>query len=298
MLTPQSIKDQEFQTKFRGYEPIEVKAYLELLAEDFFELTEQNRIQAEEIEALLAEQEALQRGKETLATEVKISQENAEGIQAEIQDGYKQKDQEIADLKIQLEAMQKTSAALEEQNAEYLEKIAALEENLASGQGTSRQGEAELEKLRGKIELLEEKNRELKQEGLDFKTTILTAQKFADTLRQTSQDDADELRRASQEEARKIMEDAHAEIEKFRKEAEAELARLPREIEELNQRKIKVRKDLETTLYTYLEALETPPDPEPVEKDDDLADLFQSIQLPDNENVDPDDIDKINMDLT
>ena len=50
MLTPQSIKDQEFQTKFRGYEPIEVKAYLELLAEDFFELTEKNRVQAEEIE--------------------------------------------------------------------------------------------------------------------------------------------------------------------------------------------------------------------------------------------------------
>ena len=103
MLTPQSIKDQEFQTKFRGYEPIEVKAYLELLAEDFFELTEQNRIQAEEIESLQAEKEALEQGKEALANEVQIAQENAEGIQAGIQESGKHKDQEIADLKAQLE---------------------------------------------------------------------------------------------------------------------------------------------------------------------------------------------------
>jgi DivIVA domain-containing protein len=298
MLTPQSIKDQEFQTKFRGYEPIEVKAYLELLAEDFFELTEQNRIQAEEIESLLAEQDSLQRAKEALATEVKISQENAEGIQAEIQDGYKHKDQEIADLKVQLESVSKSAAALEEENLAYWEKISTLEATLAGGQGASMQEQVEIEKLRGRIELLEEQNRELKQEGMDFKTTILTAQKFADSLRQTSQEEADKLRQASQQDARKIMEDARAEIERFRTEAEAELARLPKEIDELNRRKIKVRKELETTLYAYLEALDSPPNPESGEKEDDLSDLFQSIQIPDGESVDPDDIDKSSMELT
>ncbi len=298
MLTPQSIKDQEFQTKFRGYEPIEVKAYLELLAEDFFELTEQNRMQAEEIETLLAEQEALQRAKEAIATEMKISQENAEGIQTEIQDGYKHKDQEIADLRMQLESVLTATAALEEQNAAYREQITKLEASLAGDQGASLQEKAEIEKLRGKIELLEEKNKELKQEGMDFKSTILAAQKFADNLRQTSQEEADKLRQASELDARKLIEDARAEIQKIRKEAEAELTRLPREIEELNQRKIKVRKDLETTLYAYLEALEAPLDSEPGEKQDDLSDLFQSIQIPDGESFDPDDMDNIDMNLT
>ena len=47
-ITPQAIKDQEFQVKFRGYDTLEVKAYLELLAEEFFELHEQNRKMAEE----------------------------------------------------------------------------------------------------------------------------------------------------------------------------------------------------------------------------------------------------------
>lgn len=287
MLTPQSIKDQEFQTKFRGYEPIEVKAYLELLAEDFFELTEQNRLQAEEIETLLAEQESLQRAKEALIAEMKISQENADGVQSEIQNRYKQKDQEIAELNEKLEAVSASLVSMEEQNAAYLERIAELEAKLAGGQGASLQEQAEIEKLRGRIELLEEQNRELKQEGTDFKTTILAAQKFADNLRQTSQEDA-----------RKIMAEARAEVEKFRDEAEAELARLPIEIEKLNQKKIQVRKELETTLYAYLEALEEPAPSEEEAKEDDLADLFQSIQIPDDEGVDPDDIDKINMDLT
>lgn len=287
MLTPQSIKDQEFQTKFRGYEPIEVKAYLELLAEDFFELTEQNRLQAEEIETLLAEQESLQMAKEALIAEMKISQENADGVQSEIQNSYKQKDQEIAELTEKIESLSASLVSQEEQNAAYLEKIAELEAKLAGDRGASLQEQAEIEKLRGRIELLEEQNRELKQEGTDFKTTILAAQKFADNLRQTSQEDA-----------RKIMDEARAEVEKFRTEAEAELARLPVEIEKLNQKKIQVRKELEATLYNYLEALEEPTPSETDAKEDDLADLFQSIQIPDDENVDPDDIDKINMDLT
>ena len=274
MLTPQSIKDQEFQTKFRGYEPIEVKAYLELLAEDFFELTEQNRIQAEEIDSLQAENETLEAGREALAGELRIAQENAEGAQAEIHESCKHKDQEIDDLKVQLEGLQKSVAALEEENSSFLEEVATLEEALTSGEGTSKLGEAELAKLRGKIELLEEKNQELKQEGLDFKTTILAAQKFSDSLRQSSQ-----------EEARKIIDDAHAEIDRFRKEAESELARLPKEIEELQQRKIKVRKDLEKTLYEYLEALEEKPR-ESAGQVDDSADLFQRIQLPDDGEID------------
>ncbi len=282
MLTPQSIKDQEFQTKFRGYEPIEVKAYLELLAEDFFELTEKNRVQAEEIESLLAEQESLQREKEVLAAELKISQENAEGIEEKIQDSCKLKDQEIAELTEQLNSAKTWTAALEEENSMYQEKVTALEQTLAGDQGASAQGEAEIEKLRARIELLEEQNRELKQEGVDFKTTILAAQKFADNLRETSQEDA-----------RKIMEDACAEIEKIRTEAEAELARLPVEIEELKQKKEKVRKDLENTLYAYLESLDAFLEKKSGEQEeDDLGDLFQSIQIPDGETVAPADIEK------
>jgi DivIVA domain-containing protein len=286
MLTPQAIKDQEFQVKFRGYDAIEVKAYLELLAEDFFELNEQNRVQTEEIEALQAERESLEREKESLAAEVKLSRENADGIQSEIDKNFKHKVQEIDDLRKQLEAAHAMIVSLEGDNRRQSERVTELEVKLAGGQGANLQEHAENEKLRAKIVLLEEQNHELKQQGLDFKTTILAAQKFADNLRQTS-----EL------EAHQMMDQARADVEKFRNEANVELARLPKEIEALSQKKIKVRDELRAMLHSYLEALDDFSPADAPAKEDDLSDLFESIRIPDGESVDPDDIENINMDL-
>ncbi len=287
MLTPQAIKDQDFQIKFRGYDAIEVKAYLELLAEDFFELTEQNRLHGEEIETLKTQLEFLQREKDSLAAEVRLSQENAEGIQAEIDQGYKHKDQEISELRSQAEGARERVQALEAENRALQNTVNELQKNLAGGAGATLHGQAEIEKLRAKILLLEEQNQELKQQGLDFKTTILAAQKFADSLRQSSE-----------EEALRIMEKARADVQKFRAEANAELSRLPKEIDKLKQQRIKVREDLRSMLHSYLEALEIFPEKDPTEKEDELSDLFESILLPDDENFGPDDIGNINMDLT
>jgi BMFP domain-containing protein YqiC len=139
--------------------------------------------------------------------------------------------------------------------------------------------------LKNKLELVEEQNMELKKEGLDFKTTILTAQKFADNLRQTSE-----------EEAERMMQEARDDVEKFRNDAHVELARLPKEIDDLKQKKKEVREELRVTLQSYLSALDAFSN-EDSEKDDDLSDLFQSIQIPDEESVDPDDIDNIEMNL-
>ena len=287
MLTPQAIKDQDFQIKFRGYDAIEVKAYLELLAEDFFELTEQNRIYEGETESLKTELELLQREKDNLAAEVRLSQENAEGIQSQIDQGNKHKDKEISDMMVLVEETRASALALEVENRDLQNKVQELEEKLAGGVGASIHEQAEIEKFRAKIELLEEQNRELKQQGFDFKTTILAAQKFADSLRQSSE-----------EEAQRIMEKARADVQKFRTEANAELSRLPKEIDKLHQQRIKVREDLRSMLHSYLEALEIFPDQERGGKEDDLSDLFESILLPDEEISDPDDIGNITMDLS
>lgn len=269
MITPQAIKDQEFQIKFRGYDSIEVRAYLDLLADDVFELTEKNRVQTEEIETLMAEQEALHREKESLLKEVKESQENSEGIQSEIEQGYQHKDEEISELKGKLEAERRQVTELKEEIETYRQQISLLEKERQSEKGASMQDIAELEKLRGKVALLEEQNKELKQEGLDFKTTILAAQKFADNLRQTTQ-----------EEARQMIEDAAAEVERIRSEAHAELERYPKEIAALKQRKAEVRKEVQKLLEEYIADLRMFDDHEPLEETD-LDDLFQSIQIPD-----------------
>lgn len=274
MLTPQAIKDQEFQIKFRGYDAIEVKAYLELLAEDFFEITEQNRVQVEEIEALQAEQESLVRDKETLTVEVKESQDNADGIQSDIEEGYKHKDLEIEELKEKLETAEKLVEELKEENTADSEKIEELEEQLTGDIGLTEQDQSELEKLRARVAILEEQNSELKKEGVDFKTTIIAAQKFSDNLKETSEAEATQL-----------MENARLEVESFKAESEAELAHLPKEIEELKGKKGKVKEELKNTLLAYLSALDAFPGEVGASKGDDLSDLFESIEIPDTEEA-------------
>ncbi len=287
MLTPQAIKDQDFQIKFRGYDAIEVKAFLELLAEDFFELTEQNRIHSEEIESLRSDMEFLRQEKESLAAEVRLGRENAEGIQSQIDQGLKHKDEEISQLRVVAEEAEARAASQNDENFSLRNKLSELEARLAGDAGTSIMEKAEIEKLRSKIEVLEEQNKELKQQGLDFKTTILAAQKFADSLR-----------RSSEEEAERLMEKARADVQRYRTEANAELARLPKEIEKLHQQRIKVREELRAMLQSYLEALEIFPDKELSEREDDLSDLFQSILLPDDDSPALDDIANIDMDLS
>jgi len=115
MLTPQAIKDQEFQIKFRGYDAIEVKAYLELLAEDFFEVTERNRVLTEEVETLRAEKIEVEAEKEALVIEVKEGQDSAEGVQFEIEKEHKNKDQEIDELKTSLKESEERGTALAEE---------------------------------------------------------------------------------------------------------------------------------------------------------------------------------------
>jgi len=49
-ITPQAIKDQEFRVKFRGYDEIEVKAYLELIAEEFLNSSSRSDSRLRDIE--------------------------------------------------------------------------------------------------------------------------------------------------------------------------------------------------------------------------------------------------------
>ena len=109
-MTPQVIKDQEFQVKFRGYDAIEVKAYLELLAEEFFELNEQNRVLAENIEGFTVEKQTFKSEREKLQKEIKSLRDELQQFRA----GAGRKDdylvalqQEIKELKDKLDASRK-----------------------------------------------------------------------------------------------------------------------------------------------------------------------------------------------
>jgi len=249
MLTPQAIKDQEFQIKFRGYDAIEVKAYLELLAEDYFELTEQTRVHEEEINSLKEGIEALESEKESLETEIDEGRESAEGKLSEIDEEQEQRGKEVQELKDKVQELTQTNVSLKEENEICQELAEELEEKLTGVEEEKIRELAEVGKLKAKVDVLEERNSFLKQEGADFKTTILAAQNFANNLRETTEVNA-----------KALMEEAKAEVAQFKADAQEELTRLPREIEVLEKRKSNARGELKDMLHLYLDGLDVFPE--------------------------------------
>ncbi|MBB5346885.1 DivIVA domain-containing protein [Desulfoprunum benzoelyticum] len=304
-MTPQVIKDQEFQIKFRGYDAIEVKAYLDLLAEEFFELYEQNRVLAEDIEGLTVEKQTLESEREKLEKEIKSLRDELQQART----GAERKDddlaalqQEIKELKSQLDgsrketdlakevvdAVERRMKSEQEKAAMRLrEEVEAVESRVAEEREQSGQLRLENEQLRQRLELLEQQHQELKKDEMDFKTAIVAAQKFSE-----------DLRRRVEEETAELMEKARQDVELFRRKAHEELARLPIEIERLQNRRVEVREELKSLLSTYLQQLDTFPGSKDSESEGDLMELYQTIQLPDVGALPSEEIDTLNPDLS
>jgi DivIVA domain-containing protein len=303
-ITPQAIKDQEFQVKFRGYDAIEVKAYLELLAEEFFELHEQNRKLSDDSALLAEEKEILQAENETLLQESRKHKDELEGLRTE----GKQKNSEHLALQKEAEELRGQLAGSRRETELAKEVIEAAEERMRSEKDKAavrlqeeleaaearinqekdmvRQGQLEIEKLRHQLQLLEKEIQELKKGDADFKSTIVAAQKFSE-----------DLKMRSEKEARELMEQAREDVETFRRKAHEELARLPLEIERLQNKRLEVRNELKMILNGYLHELDTFPEIEGAGKDEDLNELFQSIHIPENGEIEVEDLEKINLKL-
>jgi DivIVA domain-containing protein len=303
-LTPQAIKDQEFQVKFRGYDVLEVKAYLELLAEEFFELHEQNRKMTEEGTGLLNDVETLQREKEDALRDCRARIEEIEGFKDEV----RRKDEQCIALQKEIEEFQAKLARSQKETEFAREMVESAEERMKAEQAVAvkklqeerdeaesirlaenekaQQMRMEIDKLRHQMKLLEEQNRELKKGEVDFKLTIVAAQKFSE-----------DLRKRTETEARELMERAKADVENFRRQAHEELARLPVEIEKLHKKRNEVRDELKTILQSHLQNLNVFSEAEEIEREEDLSELFQAIQLPEDGEIEAVDLKAINLNL-
>lgn len=268
-LTPQLIKDQEFQIKFRGCDPLEVRDYLEVLAEAFFEMQEQNKEQWLELERLRQLKESSDDVNSSLETDIASSLK----ISEDLKDGCAQKEvliedqrEEIKELLLRIGDLEQEVVEHEEELSEGLAKVVEAEEALRAVEGEKRG-------LGSKIEILHEQMDELRKEEVDFKATLSAAQRFAEDLREKSR-----------VEAGNRIEEADAEIRKIKDDAHDELQRLPLEISALKKKKSEVKADLQATLLNYLETIDVfYPDPEEgvQDKRDDKVggELFQSITI-------------------
>lgn len=288
-ITPQAIKDQDFQVKFRGYDTIEVKAYLELLAEEFFELHELRRKQEDDYAELYELAEALKQEREALLEEGRTREQRSEASVLQ----FLEKDEIIVDLQKQIEALEQKvegaeqekslqQEAWERQETELRKEIAQLRDRLDDRQHVASENSDEVEKLRTQVETLEAQIAEFRKEEVDFKVALVAAQRFADDVRKKAREEADVM-----------LEQAIEEVETFRRESEKELARLPVEIDILRQQRLKVRDDLKAVLISYLEQLDGGPAVSAADGDDDLSELFQSIPLGGDEDTEPMDADTL-----
>jgi cell division initiation protein len=293
-ITPQAIKDQEFQSKFRGYDTVEVKAYLELVAEEFFELLEKMRQQEQEISELTREIELGEEIKKNFEDDIEASQRTVEDLRQELVD----RDEKIAEMSKDGEEIQTALEDFEQERLELEEEVSAAEGRVSEIDDQFKQSQGEGEGLRNKVKILEEQMEELKKSEVDFKRTIGAAQRFADDLTSKAQEETDAKIAESEERAATAIQAARVEIENLRLEAYASLSRLPEEIEQLSLQRKKIREELRATLTRHLEEVDSYSDEDVEVKQYDYDVLFPSAVLPDADEASGDeDLDNIDMDL-
>ncbi len=279
-ITPQAIKDQEFLVKFRGYDAIEVKAYLELVAEEFFELFEQVRQQTDEIEGLTEEKQDLIDRHATLEGDMNALMGKNDRLTAEIEENNDRNtslNREINELKSRI-------ATLEKDLDTKGEDLEAARNQIEAEKEIAEKERKEKQDLLNRLAETERQWAEQKKDEIDFKETLLAAQKFSQDMKKGSEDEASE-----------ILAKARADAEKLRQDTLQELARYPKEIERLKAKRNQVREDLRTVLAICLESLDIFDDEKAEE--DDFSDLFQSVVVSDEGKVDLNDMSKLDMEL-
>ncbi|MEE4242824.1 MAG: DivIVA domain-containing protein [Desulfopila sp.] len=275
-ITPQAIKDQEFMIKFRGYDTVEVKAYLELIAEEFFELLEQVRQQIDELDVIVEERDVLQADKRRLQEELNATRGSTDEIRSE----FAERDTEVAGLRSEIQTLKAKISDLEQQSSSKDREIADTQMKVKQKEQIIQTEKDRNDKLLARLDDLEKQNTQLRSEEIDFKSTLVAAQQFTT-----------EMKRKSEQEAKAIITKAKSEAEKIRQDTFAELASYPAEIDRLKAMRNKVRHDLEEVLQLCMENLDIFKEEQ---EQEDYGELFQKIKL-DNVNTDVDDLDAISM---
>jgi DivIVA domain-containing protein len=280
--TPQIIKDQEFQLKFRGYDPVEVNAYLDVIADEFFELQERCRLQVDDLQVLHEEREELEQQKISL----QASSSEARKMTEELRRAGLITEQRLAVSIKEAEGLHVRVASLEQEKKVQAEALISAEARIHGVEEALLHERAEKEALRHKIDLMEEQQREANKDEVDFKSTLAAAQQFCDAMKEKSKQQAEQL-----------LDAARAEIENLSRTAHAELGRLPAEIKALQDKREEVRKVLRTTLESYLQDLDILPAGQD-EKDPgrESEDLFQKIQILEDGSLDPEDLAALHRD--
>jgi len=225
-ITPQKIKDTQFRQKMRGYDVVEVRTFLERVAEEYLGRIEKQEADERQISELRQEVEQLRIQYEGWSKELAEGRKTIEHLTNECRREKKQNERQGRRLK----TFQITIDRLQQENNELLGKSDLAHKRFREMKADLLKERSTHKKMQNAIQLLEKRNIQAKKQEEYLKKTLAAADKFSEDLIQKSEQQASE-----------IFNRTRKEIARLRSEAREELAHFPSEIKKMKEEYSRVR---------------------------------------------------------
>ncbi len=274
-LIPDKITEKSFPIRLRGFDPSEVKGFLELLARGIIELQERGRQQDEKIAGQEKELVLAADDKKSFEDVIDVFKDNIENLKAELSE-YKNSRAKLADT---YEKMKMSAEGVQKEREKLKVELGQTHTRLSEVESKSRMSQAAVEELRKKLVVLEAENRELKTETQRYEQTLSEARQRPDDLLEKSRQDAD-----------RILAGAKEQIDRLRNEAAEDIVQLKEDIEKLANQRQQIQNELRALLNSHLDRLnDLSATGAPSEKAD-YGDLFQKIDFTELDKFEEDEL--------
>lgn len=163
-VTPLDIRKQTFKKAMRGYEPGEVKAFLEIVAKEFEELSRENSALVERLAGLDAQIEDYRKMEKALRETMLAAQQTTEGIKENarnesdllLREAQHKAEGIVAEARHKAQTLQRDVATLEQQRNAFLAQFRSLVESQLNLLDEMHAGKAAAQGAAPKPEALEE----------------------------------------------------------------------------------------------------------------------------------------------
>lgn len=240
-MSPEEIIGKTFQIKFRGLNPDEVTAHLELLAGEFSALQERVVRLEKTVDDQKKELELAADDKKAFEDVADVFKDNIEKLKS----GLRVKEQNGLELLQELESMRGRVTELVEERDGLKGTLNAKDTQISELESKYRMSRAAVDELRKKQVLLETENTASKDRAEEHEQQLAKAREEFNGLAEQARNDSSRL-----------VEVAKEEIERMRKNASLEIVQLKDDIEALSARRNQIQSELRSLLNNHLSRLE------------------------------------------
>lgn len=240
-MSPEEIIGKTFQIKFRGLNPDEVTAHLELLAGEFSALQERVVRLEKTVDDQKKELELAADDKKAFEDVADVFKDNIEKLKS----GLRVKEQNGLELLQELESMRGRVTELVEERDGLKGTLNAKDTQISELESKYRMSRAAVDELRKKQVLLETENTAIKDRAEEHEQQLAKAREEFNGLAEQARNDSSRL-----------VEVAKEEIERMRKNASLEIVQLKDDIEALSARRNQIQSELRSLLNNHLSRLE------------------------------------------